>query len=337
MLSSGWALRGFWLRIVSSAIAVLPVWRSPMINSRWPRPIGIIESIAFRPVCRGSLTGWRWTTPGALNSSGRVVAASIGPWPSSGVPSGSPTRPRSPSPTGTLMTAPVRRTGSPSLTSCHWPKSATPTLSSSRLKAIPTTPCSNSSRSSETQFSSPWTRAMPSPTCSTVPTSDRSVSTSYCSIRDLRIEVISSGRSFTFSPSLPGDELVAEALQTAAHTGVHAQRTCLQDHAADQLGVDFSGCLDLAAGGLLDPPDDRGSLVVGKLVRGRELDRDAPLRPVDERLELVANAGDLAGTALRRDQAEEVVDELVGSLGQLTEHADLRSRIDLWVGEERRQ
>ena len=58
--------------IVSIAIAVLPVWRSPMISSRWPRPIGIIESIAFRPVCSGSVTGWRWTTPGALNSAGRV-------------------------------------------------------------------------------------------------------------------------------------------------------------------------------------------------------------------------------------------------------------------------
>ena len=42
------------LMIVSIAIAVLPVWRSPMISSRWPRPIGIIPSIAFRPVCTGS-------------------------------------------------------------------------------------------------------------------------------------------------------------------------------------------------------------------------------------------------------------------------------------------
>src|ERR1051326_5734074 len=45
------------LMIVSTAIAVLPVWRSPMISSRWPRPIGIIESIAFRPVCIRSFTG----------------------------------------------------------------------------------------------------------------------------------------------------------------------------------------------------------------------------------------------------------------------------------------
>ena len=43
-----------------------------MISSRWPRPIGIIESIAFMPVCIGSFTGWRCTTPGALNSAGRV-------------------------------------------------------------------------------------------------------------------------------------------------------------------------------------------------------------------------------------------------------------------------
>ena len=70
--------------IVSIAIAVLPVWRSPMISSRWPRPIGIIESIAFSPVCIGSSTGWRWTTPGALNSAGRVSEVLISPLSSSG-------------------------------------------------------------------------------------------------------------------------------------------------------------------------------------------------------------------------------------------------------------
>ncbi len=73
------------LMIVSIAIAVLPVWRSPMISSRWPRPIGIIESIALRPVCSGSVTGWRWTTPGALNSAGRVSLVSMSPLPSSGL------------------------------------------------------------------------------------------------------------------------------------------------------------------------------------------------------------------------------------------------------------
>ena len=43
-----------------------------MISSRWPRPTLVIASIALMPVCSGSFTGWRATTPGALNSSGRV-------------------------------------------------------------------------------------------------------------------------------------------------------------------------------------------------------------------------------------------------------------------------
>jgi hypothetical protein len=45
--------------IVSIAMAVLPVWRSPMISSRWPRPIGIMVSMALMPVCIGSCTDLR--------------------------------------------------------------------------------------------------------------------------------------------------------------------------------------------------------------------------------------------------------------------------------------
>ena len=55
----------FWLMMVSTATAVLPVWRSPMISSRWPRPIGTIESIALMPVCSGCDTERRAITPGA--------------------------------------------------------------------------------------------------------------------------------------------------------------------------------------------------------------------------------------------------------------------------------
>src|SRR4026207_1292939 len=51
-------------------MAVLPVERSPMTSSRWPRPIGIIESIALMPVWSGSFTGWRLTTAGASNPGG---------------------------------------------------------------------------------------------------------------------------------------------------------------------------------------------------------------------------------------------------------------------------
>ena len=64
-----------------------------MISSRWPRPIGIIPSIDLRPVWTGSFTGWRWTTPGALNSAGQVSDAFSSPLSSSGRPSGSTRRP----------------------------------------------------------------------------------------------------------------------------------------------------------------------------------------------------------------------------------------------------
>src|SRR5271154_4001781 len=68
IFSSPVALSGFWFRIASSATAVLPVCRSPMISSRWPRPIGISASIAFSPVCTGSCTDLRGVMPGGFPS-----------------------------------------------------------------------------------------------------------------------------------------------------------------------------------------------------------------------------------------------------------------------------
>ena len=87
--------------MVSTATAVLPVWRSPMISSRWPRPIGTIASIALRPVCTGCDTDWRAITPGATFSITSVILALIGPLPSIGWPSEFTTRPSSSGPTGT--------------------------------------------------------------------------------------------------------------------------------------------------------------------------------------------------------------------------------------------
>src|ERR1051326_2506221 len=87
--------------IVSIATAVLPVWRSPMISSRCPRPTGVIASIALRPVCSGSLTGWRATMPGALISMRRRSLVSIGPRPSIGSPRALTTRAARPLPTRT--------------------------------------------------------------------------------------------------------------------------------------------------------------------------------------------------------------------------------------------
>ena len=44
-----------------------------MINSRWPRPIGISASIAFSPVAIGSCTDLRGMMPGAFTSTLRFV------------------------------------------------------------------------------------------------------------------------------------------------------------------------------------------------------------------------------------------------------------------------
>ncbi len=105
----------FWLMIVSIATAVLPVWRSPMISSRWPRPIGTIASMALRPVCTGWLTDLRQITPGATFSITSVSFASTGPLPSMGCPSAFTTRPISAGPTGTARMRPVHLTVSPSV------------------------------------------------------------------------------------------------------------------------------------------------------------------------------------------------------------------------------
>ena len=100
--------------MVSMATEVLPVFLSPITNSRWPRPIGTNASIAFNPVCNGSATDCRSITPGAFLSTGRVLVVLISPSPSTGCPNGLTTRPINSSPTGTSMIRPVRLTVSPS-------------------------------------------------------------------------------------------------------------------------------------------------------------------------------------------------------------------------------
>src|SRR5437899_4289317 len=131
----------FWLMIVSRMTAVFHVWRSPMISSRCPRPMGIIESMALIPVCNGSRTGWRSRTPGANFSRGFRNFDVMGPLSSSGNPSGFTTRPISSGPTGTDMIVLVRFTTSPSFNSDDSPSSTAPTSSSSRFSARPKTLC----------------------------------------------------------------------------------------------------------------------------------------------------------------------------------------------------
>ncbi len=56
--------------MVSRQMVVLPVERSPMMSSRWPRPIGIMASIGMMPVWTGWLMDLRRMTPGATFSTG---------------------------------------------------------------------------------------------------------------------------------------------------------------------------------------------------------------------------------------------------------------------------
>ena len=108
-----------------------------MISSRWPRPTGTIESIAFRPVCIGWLTLWRAITPGAIFSIGADILALTGPLPSIGAPSALTTRPFNSGPTGTSRMRPVVLTVSPSEMCSYSPKITAPTESRSRLSVRP--------------------------------------------------------------------------------------------------------------------------------------------------------------------------------------------------------
>ena len=132
--------------------------------------------------------------PGALTSTCFSSAPSIGPLPSIGRPRPSTTRPSSPLPTGTETIRPVRLTVSPSRTSRSSPKMTIPTLSDSRLSAIPASPPGNSTSSPACTLSSPQTRATPSPTESTWPTSASSARLSKFSSCWRRTDEISAGR-----------------------------------------------------------------------------------------------------------------------------------------------
>src|SRR3954452_21202892 len=277
-LSSVPALTDFWLMIVSMMTAVLPVCRSPMISSRWPRPMGISASIAFRPVCIGSCTDLRGMMPGALTSTRRCSLATIGPLPSIGLPRPSTTRPSRPGPTGTSTMVPVRETVSPSRIRRSSPKITTPTLSVSRFSAMPRMPAEgNSTISPAITFCRPKTRAMPSPTDRTCPVSATLASVSNAAICFFRISEISAGRISISRGSLHG---VLQALQAGFQTGVIQAGPDPDDQAAEQVVFDPLTDIDVAVAGL----DQAGAKllalhIVERMRRGDEGGDDAaPLR-----------------------------------------------------------
>ena len=131
---------------------------------------------------------------GACTSRARRSSASMAPSPSIGLPSGSTTRPRNASPTGTERTSPVRRTGCPSSMCAPSPRSTTPISRTSRFSATPSSPPSNSSNSLVIAEWRPSTRAMPSPISVTRPTSSRAVDGEYAATFRSIASRISSGR-----------------------------------------------------------------------------------------------------------------------------------------------
>ena len=186
--------------IASIATAVFPVWRSPMISSRWPRPMGTIESMDFRPVCIGWLTDWRAITPGATFSITSLSFALTGPLPSMGWPSALTTRPSSSGPTGTSRMRPVHLTVSPSEICSYSPRITDPTESRSRFSARPkvgrpSLPAGNSSISPCITSDRPWMRQMPSDTETTVPWLRMFASPERPSMRLLISSEISAGLS----------------------------------------------------------------------------------------------------------------------------------------------
>src|SRR5688572_8428217 len=241
---------------VSIATAVLPVWRSPMISSRWPRPIGTSASSAFRPVWTGSWTDLRGMMPGALTSTRRRSAASIGPLPSIGLPRPSSSRPRRPLPTGTSTMVSVRRTVSPSLIWESDPKITIPTLSASRFRAMPLipppVPLANSTISPAWTLSSPWTRAIPSPTLSTVPTSETWASVPKLAIWSRMTLEISAARMSIFSLSQTAKSpssfhLMRESVEFGSDRAVDPLRADLDDESAQYGGLDVHFHGDVAA------------------------------------------------------------------------------------------
>src|SRR5512133_435975 len=231
-----------WLMMVSRQTALLPVFWSPMMSSRWPRPMLVMASMALMPVSSGSFTGWRCTTVGACSSRALVVSPSMSPRPSSGRPRGSTTRPRKPSPPGTDSTRPVWRTSSPSSIPEASPKTTQPISRTSRLRAMPSRLPGNSSSSRAMVEGMPSTRAMPSPVSVTRPTSSRVTLGRKDSTCFLSAAAISSGLMESSVMSCPfalrsqawlGDpEGLAGLLEAAADAAVDQLVPDADDHRA---------------------------------------------------------------------------------------------------------
>ncbi len=97
-------------------------------------------------------------------------------------------------------------------------------------------------------------------------------------------------------------EVSAKSVEAAADARVDLERAGFEDEAADQVGVDGARGFDALARGFLDLLHDRRGLVVGELVRGRQLDAQDLLLRGDERLVLARDLVELRGAPLSRSR-----------------------------------
>src|SRR5215213_1343206 len=263
-----------WLRMVSTATLVLPVLRSPMMSSRWPRPIGIMASMALMPVWSGSWTGLRPVMPGAWTSRRRGSAPTISPRPSRGSPRGLTTRPSRASPTGTERMLPVALTAWPSSMWPTSPSTTAPIESSSRLRARPRVPPSNSSSSLTAAPGSPLTRAMPSPTSSMRPTWAISVTGSYPSRLRRSAAVMSFGSKSPNRGSATATDPLSQLVQTGAHAPVDHRVAHLGHDAPEHVRVDHDLDLDGLARGPAQGLGQAAALVLVERHRRAHLGHD---------------------------------------------------------------
>ncbi|MNQ70131.1 hypothetical protein D3C85_847560 [compost metagenome] len=231
----------FWLMMASSASEVLPVARSPMISSRWPRPMANSASTISTPVSTGSLTAARSMIAGAGRSIGRRVSARIGSSRSSGRPSGSTTRPSRPGPTGTCSTSPVPCTSLPAAMAALSSSSTTEISSLSRLRAKPRLPSAKRSSSSRRTPGRPLTRAMPSATWTTRPISPASACSGVrASAARLRASQSADGARSGVGVVM-ATQLPLQARQIGAETVAHHHAGAFQLETGDQRRLDRRG------------------------------------------------------------------------------------------------
>ena len=162
------------------ASVLLPVPLSPMISCRWPLPMGMSVSTILLPVYIGCATKSRAIIGGERTSSKRRTPRASGPPSSSGSPSGSITLPSKASPTPMLRRLPVKKADVPAVSRSVWRNKIVPIRLHARWNISALLPSSSCTISSMRAEGSPLIQAMPSPTDTTVPCSDKRRPKRYC-------------------------------------------------------------------------------------------------------------------------------------------------------------